>query len=163
MNFSVPITTPTTGTEIATINKTENGQAVNVQRTAIDTDQLSFGTEGVPTYGALMAAPQPVGTLWTSAALSCLGDSKIVLKTEYSASQVIAALRVVLVDNGGVMTPMPLVEPQNTGYSGNVSYPGYFHGELATVPTNGASSYYVQIAPRTPAAAGNVMVWADSI
>jgi hypothetical protein len=141
---------------VGVLQKNEGAITVDIERVALDTDKLSFAA-----LTNLTAAP--VGTPAESQAIACEGAGRIVVKVEYSNVNVLAALWVVLIDANGLRSYQPKMEPQNTGDQQGVTQTGYYHGEVFSVPTHGASSFAVRMAAGTPVNAGNITAWAAAV
>jgi len=154
MSFSEVQIQTATGPNVGTIQKTETGGAtVNLERIAVDTDQLNF---------ADVFAAQLVDASQESAPIGCEGKSKIVVKVELSTNSVQAQIRVVLQDFVGLRLYTPVVTPANTGDNTNPTQAGYYHAELYSVDVLGAKQFTVQLIGIN-GMPGSASVWAAAI
>jgi hypothetical protein len=98
-----------------------------------------------------------VGTI--SSAVPCANLTQVVLKNEYSASNVTAKFRVILLDkNSTVGRAWSWQEfSLNTGDQTNVMETGYYHGEMITFQVSGADKFQIYIAAITNS--GSVSTW----
>jgi hypothetical protein len=141
-----------TGPNVGTLVKTEtNGNTVQIERVAIDTNQLVFSPAIVTQSAA-----------YTSSAYSCEGCSKVVVKVEYSTNSNTAKFYVLLGDFTAVpiQAAMPGVTPVNTQDNTNITTVSYFHGETFVVSTNGAEQVILRM--ETPSA-GSVSAWIGTV
>lgn len=140
---------------VATIEKTEDGQNVQVQRITQDWDEL-----------ALDASPNALDSVNTPGSesddISCKGKSTILVKTEYSDYDVTAPFLIVLKDGNSRRIYSVKVTPANTGEQDDIQETGYYHGEGIIMPTYGADSYRVILAD-TPSNGGSTSNWGDAV
>lgn len=146
-----------TGTKVATLQKVEGSDTVELERVALDTDKLDWGG----------AAPEmdEVSTPGTqSAEIDCEAKSLIVLKTELSASDVMALLRIRFKDDNATAnwSISEKILVSNSGDQNDIREAGFYHGELIYIRTHGAKAFKILL-PKAPTNSGSISVWASAI
>lgn len=107
--------------------------------------EIDFGGSA---SGDVFDAISAAGTF--SSAISCAGGERIILKVETSKASPSIKLRVWLKDSTGTgWTPLPVEAVTNTGVQGSASgapslKTSYYHGDVVSVPTYGATSFKVE-------------------
>lgn len=97
--------------------------------------------------------------------LDCSGASNIVLSIEYSANNVEAEFRIILLDGNssqkGRTYSVPFT-PGNTGENDDIRTASHFYGEGYTIPTYGAKKHIVLL-NTVPTNGGTVSVWSKAV
>jgi hypothetical protein len=148
------------GPPVGVISKTTSGGASeNLERVAVDTDQLN--SAGNPS--TLLVDNQALSSAYENGMpISCEGKAKIVVKTEYSVVGVQAELRLILLDFAGNRFYSTIFRPAPTNDGTAPTVAGFFHGEMFDFPVDGARQCNIRIIGQ-PGAIGNVSVWVCAI
>ena len=96
-----------------------------------------------------------------SSAVNCAGFTQGTLAIEYSAANVTAKFRIILLDwNSTIGTAWSWLQPsKNTGNQTYIRETGYFHGEFISFLISGATQFRVLVTSITNA--GSVSTWAS--
>jgi len=144
---------------VANVGKTEKGVPVIVQKMALDSDQVNFGG------GAGNALHKKSSAGDTSVEIDCEGKHLICLKTELSATNVTAVLRLMTKDFNA--TPLWSISPKvpvfNSGENADVRESGYYHGEGPIYFEVLGMKAFKVILVADPSNGGDISVWASAI
>jgi len=140
-----------TDKKIGTLQKTEDGNAVHIERVAIDRDLASLGS-------AILTEVTSAGT--ESSAVDCKGKGTIVVKVTYNANDVEADFSICFLDaSDNVIGYTDAVTIQNRGIQDGSRY----LGQMFVVENSvGASKFRVRM-DSAPTNSGNATVYAFAV